>query len=186
MGAGAMAAILGLDADGRARAPAPKWPPAVGEAGRAANFNDPKQTVIAGSKAAVDQPARRSKAKGAEARAAAGGVGAVPLQPDEAGRRAPEGGAGRRRRRAPSWSSTTSTWPCRPSRRRSARRSLYRQAFGPVRWVEIVQAIRARGVTTVECGPGKVLAGWPAHRRRAGGGQRADPATLAEAKRMLA
>ena len=40
------------------------------------------------------------------------------------------------------------------------RDALYRQAFGPVRWVECVQAIRARGVTTiVECGPGKVLAG---------------------------
>eukprot|EP01031_Cornospumella_fuschlensis_P009211 gene9211-11318_t len=40
------------------------------------------------------------------------------------------------------------------------REALYRQAFGPVRWVECVQAIKARGVTTiVECGPGKVLAG---------------------------
>ena len=34
------------------------------------------------------------------------------------------------------------------------------QAFGPVRWVEVVQAIRARGVShVIECGPGKVLAG---------------------------
>ena len=40
------------------------------------------------------------------------------------------------------------------------RDALYRQAFGPVRWVECVQAIKARGITTVvECGPGKVLAG---------------------------
>jgi len=40
------------------------------------------------------------------------------------------------------------------------RDALYRQAFGPVRWVECVQAIKARGLTTlVECGPGKVLAG---------------------------
>ncbi len=40
------------------------------------------------------------------------------------------------------------------------RDALYRQAFGPVRWVECVQAIQARGVSTlVECGPGKVLAG---------------------------
>ena len=38
--------------------------------------------------------------------------------------------------------------------------ALYRQAFGPVRWVECVQAIKARGVgTIVECGPGKVLSG---------------------------
>ena len=40
------------------------------------------------------------------------------------------------------------------------RDALYRQAFGPVRWVEVVQAMRGKGVTRiVECGPGKVLAG---------------------------
>ena len=40
------------------------------------------------------------------------------------------------------------------------REALYRQAFGPVRWVEVVQALRARGLTHVlECGPGKVLTG---------------------------
>ena len=40
------------------------------------------------------------------------------------------------------------------------RDALYRQAFGPVRWVECVRAIKSRGLTTlVECGPGKVLAG---------------------------
>jgi [acyl-carrier-protein] S-malonyltransferase len=40
------------------------------------------------------------------------------------------------------------------------RDALYRQAFGPVRWVECVQALEARGVeTVVECGPGKVLTG---------------------------
>jgi [acyl-carrier-protein] S-malonyltransferase len=40
------------------------------------------------------------------------------------------------------------------------RDALYRQAFGPVRWVQCVQAIKARGLSTlVECGPGKVLAG---------------------------
>ncbi len=40
------------------------------------------------------------------------------------------------------------------------RDALLRQAFGPVRWVEVVQALRARGLShVVECGPGKVLAG---------------------------
>ena len=35
-----------------------------------------------------------------------------------------------------------------------------RQACGAVRWVEIIQAMQAQGVTTiVECGPGKALAG---------------------------
>ena len=40
------------------------------------------------------------------------------------------------------------------------RDALYRQAFGPVRWVECVQALKTRGLSdVVECGPGKVLAG---------------------------
>ena len=44
-----------------------------------------------------------------------------------------------------------------PSRIRDA---LYRQAFGPVRWVELVQAMRGQGLAhIIECGPGKVLAG---------------------------
>jgi len=66
--------------------------------------------------------------------------------------------------------------------------ALYRQAFGPVRWVECIAAIKARGVTTVvECGPGKVLAGMV---KRIDGELISttifDPASLAEAKGMLA
>jgi [acyl-carrier-protein] S-malonyltransferase len=68
------------------------------------------------------------------------------------------------------------------------RDALYRQAFGPVRWVECVQAIKARGVShLVECGPGKVLAGMT---RRIDaeltGLALYDPATLAEVKGALA
>ncbi len=38
--------------------------------------------------------------------------------------------------------------------------ALVRQAYGPVRWVETIQAMTNAGVTLfVECGPGKVLAG---------------------------
>jgi [acyl-carrier-protein] S-malonyltransferase len=68
------------------------------------------------------------------------------------------------------------------------RDALYRQAFGPVRWVECVAAIKARGVTTlVECGPGKVLAGM-VKRIDADltGLPLFDPATLAEVKTALA
>jgi [acyl-carrier-protein] S-malonyltransferase len=40
------------------------------------------------------------------------------------------------------------------------RAALAQQAASPVRWVETIQALAARGVThVVECGPGKVLAG---------------------------
>ena len=65
VGVGAMAAILGLDAqavrDGCAEVAA-----ATGEVVDAANFNDPKQTVIAGSKAGVDKACEVLKAKGAK------------------------------------------------------------------------------------------------------------------------
>ena len=40
------------------------------------------------------------------------------------------------------------------------RQALYAQAFGAVRWVEVVQALKGLGLThIIECGPGKVLAG---------------------------
>ena len=40
------------------------------------------------------------------------------------------------------------------------RDALYRQAFGPVRWVECIRQIKNMGITIViECGPGKVLTG---------------------------
>ena len=70
----------------------------------------------------------------------------------------------------------------------SIRDALYRQAFGPVRWVECVQAIKARGVThVVECGPGKVLAGM-VKRIDADltGAPLFDTATLADVKELLA
>jgi len=68
------------------------------------------------------------------------------------------------------------------------RDALYRQAFGPVRWVECVAAIKARGVTTlVECGPGKVLAGMTKRiDAELTGLPLLDPASLAEVKAALA
>ena len=68
------------------------------------------------------------------------------------------------------------------------RDALYRQAFGPVRWVEVVQALRARGLTHVlECGPGKVLSSL-VKRVDADAVSMTlfDPATLAEALELLA
>ena len=40
------------------------------------------------------------------------------------------------------------------------RNALAQQAASPVRWVEIIEAFAARGVThVIECGPGRVLTG---------------------------
>ena len=68
------------------------------------------------------------------------------------------------------------------------RDALYRQAFGPVRWVECVQALRARGAThVVECGPGKVLAGMVKRiDAELVSAALYDPATLAEVRGLLA
>jgi [acyl-carrier-protein] S-malonyltransferase len=67
------------------------------------------------------------------------------------------------------------------------RDALYRQAFGPVRWVECIRALSQRGVAhVVECGPGKVLSGMT---KRIDANLVAsaiyDPATLAETKALL-
>ena len=187
VGMGAMAAILGLDAqavrDGCAEVAA-----ATGEVVDAANFNDPKQTVIAGSKAGVDKACEVLKAKGAK-RALLLAVSA----PFHSSLMKPA--AERLRERL---AATTLVAPSIPvvnnidvkieTDPAAIRDALYRQAFGPVRWVEVVQAIRARGVThIVECGPGKVLAGIVKRvDAEAVSGALIDPASLAELKGLLA
>ena len=187
VGVGAMAAILGLDAqavrDGCAEVAA-----ATGEVVDAANFNDPKQTVIAGSKAGVDKACEVLKAKGAK-RALLLAVSA----PFHSSLMKPA--AERLRERLVSTPLVTPVIPVvnnidvkvetDPAVIRDA---LYRQAFGPVRWVEVVQAIRARGIShIVECGPGKVLAGIVKRvDAEAVSGALFDPATLADMKGLLA
>ena len=187
VGAGAMAAIIGLDAqavrDGCADVVA-----ASGEVVEAANFNDPKQTVIAGSKAGVDKACEVLKAKGAK-RALLLAVSA----PFHSSLMKPA--AERLRERlmtvalvAPKIPVINNVDVKAETEPGAIRDALYRQAFGAVRWVETVQAIRARGVThVVECGPGKVLAGIV--RRvdaEAVSGAVYDPASLAEMKGLLA
>jgi [acyl-carrier-protein] S-malonyltransferase len=67
------------------------------------------------------------------------------------------------------------------------RDALYRQAFGPVRWVECVRAIKSRGISTViECGPGKVLAGMVKRiDPEMASGAVYDPASLAQTRTQL-
>lgn len=186
VGAGAMAAILGLDAEA-VRAGCAEVA-AGGDVVEAANYNDPKQTVISGSKAGVDKACELLKAKGAK-RALLLAVSA----PFHSSLMKPA--AERLREKL---AAVTLAAPCIPivnnidvavhSEPAAIRDALYRQSFGAVRWVETVIALRARGAAAlIECGPGKVLAGM-VKRIDADAASAAiyDPATLAEAKALAA
>jgi [acyl-carrier-protein] S-malonyltransferase len=190
VGVGAMAAILGMDS-AKVIAGCAEVSAALagtsGEVVEAVNFNDPAQTVIAGSKLAVEKACELLKANGAKR--------ALPLPvsaPFHSSLMAPA--ADRLRERLAGVSFAAPSIPVLNNidvvvrdGADDIREALYRQAFGPVRWVESVRAIKARGVTTVvECGPGKVLAGL-VKRIDADLASSAvyDPATLAQTKNQL-
>jgi [acyl-carrier-protein] S-malonyltransferase len=186
VGAGGMAAILGLEAaavrEGCARAAA-----ASGEAVEAVNFNDPKQTVIAGSKAGVDKACELLKAAGAKR--------ALPLPvsaPFHSSLMKPAAERLKERLAATPFAvpriAVVNNIDVKEQQQPDAiRDALFRQAFGPVRWVEVVQALRARGLSHIfECGPGKVLAGMVKRiDAEAVTGTVLDPASVGEVKGLL-
>jgi [acyl-carrier-protein] S-malonyltransferase len=191
VGTGAMAAVLGMDAqkviEGCADA-VRSFGTNTDEVVEAVNFNDPAQTVIAGSKAAVDKACEVLKANGAKR--------ALPLPvsaPFHSSLMKPAAERLRERLastafaepRIPVVNNIEAKVETDPDRIRAA---LYEQAFGPVRWVDCIRAIQARGVTTIlECGPGKVLQGLTKRiDATLTAGAVFDPATLAEAKGLLA
>ena len=189
VGVGAMAAVLGLDAE-KVKAVCAQVTADLGgaEVVEAVNFNDPGQTVIAGSKAAVDAAGAAMKTAGAKR--------ALPLpvsapfhsslmQPAAEQLKAALAGI---TFAAPQIDVINNIDVAVVHEGAAIADALYRQAFGPVRWVESVQALKARGIThVVECGPGKVLAGM-VKRIDADliGAALYDPATLAEVKELLA
>ena len=191
VGTGAMAAILGLDA-AKVIAGCAEVTAAMGHNGtevvEAVNFNDPAQTVIAGSKAAVE--------KACEALKAAGAKRALPLPVSAPFHSSLMKPAAEKLRAA--LAATPLAAPQIPVLNNidvavqqdadAIRDALYRQAFGPVRWVECVQALKARGIThIVECGPGKVLMGLTKRiDAELTGAALYDPATWNEVKELLA
>ena len=159
VGAGAMAAIIGLDATAVAAGCA-SAAAITGQIVAAANFNDPKQTVIAGSKAGVHAACEQLLAAGAK-RALLLAVSApfhsVLMQPAAERLRERLASVEMAPPRIPMVNNIDVAVQTGPAAIRDA---LFRQAYGPVRWVEVVQALQARGLThIIECGPGKVLAG---------------------------
>lgn len=191
VGAGAMAAILGMESSkvvaGCVEVQS-GFGPGSAEVVEAVNFNDPAQTVIAGTKAAVDKACEVLKVAGAKR--------ALPLPvsaPFHSSLMKPAAEQLRERLEsvelsAPRIPVLNNVDVAIESEAGRIRDALVRQAFGPVRWVECVLAIKALGlVDVVECGPGKVLAGMT-KRIDAGlnGLAMFDPATLADVKGQLA
>jgi [acyl-carrier-protein] S-malonyltransferase len=189
VGQGAMAAILGLDGDQvRAGCAEISRRLSAGEVVEAVNFNDPAQTVIAGTKMAVEKACEVLKGLGAKR--------ALPLpvsapfhsslmKPAAERLKAALAQAPLTAPQIPVVNNVDVAVESDPARIRNA---LYRQAFSPVRWVECVGKLKSLGAQAViECGPGKALTGMT--KRIDAGLQSAalyDPATLAEVKALLA
>jgi [acyl-carrier-protein] S-malonyltransferase len=157
VGAGSMAAILGLDAETVTRA---CQEAAEGDVVSPANINGAGQVVIAGTTAAVTRAGERAKALGAK-RVIPLSVSApfhcALLKPAQE-RLEPELRAlDVRDPRIP----VVANVDAEPKRdAASAIDALVRQVSAPVRWEQVVRRLASEGVTTyVEVGPGTVLSG---------------------------
>ncbi|OHC64909.1 MAG: [acyl-carrier-protein] S-malonyltransferase [Rhodocyclales bacterium GWA2_65_19] len=156
-GEGAMAAVMGLDAAAVIEACTEA---AQGQVVQAVNFNEPKQTVIAGHKAAVERAAELVKTKGAK-RALMLPVSAPfhcsLMQPAAEALKARLAELNLATPQIPVINNVDVAQLSDPIAIAAA---LVRQAAAPVRWVETMQAMQAAGLSHVfECGPGKVLSG---------------------------
>jgi [acyl-carrier-protein] S-malonyltransferase len=157
VGAGAMAAILGLEA---AEVGAVCRDASTKGIVEPANFNGAGQVVIAGDREAVDDACRLARERGARKAVALAVSAPFHCRLMEPAARA----------LARDLTSTTFRDLDMPlftnvdarsiSTGDEAREALIRQVASPVRWEETVAAMAAEGVTRfVEVGPGKVLAG---------------------------
>ncbi len=156
-GAGAMAAILGLeDAD----IEAPCREAAQGGIVDAVNFNCPGQVVIAGQADAVQRAVEAAKSRGAK-RAILLPV-SVPAHS-----RLMTAAAHRLEERlakvplaVPRIAYVSAVDAARHEDPADIRKLLVRHLSSPVRWTDTIRALAASGVShIIECGPGKVLTG---------------------------
>jgi [acyl-carrier-protein] S-malonyltransferase len=158
VGEGAMAAILGLESH-MVVAACQKITADTRQTVEAVNFNDPRQTVIAGTRAGVDQACVLLKEQGAKR-----ALNLPVSAPFHSSLMRPAA-----EHLKDKLATTPFATPAIPlinnidvqvqTQPAAIRKALYAQAFGPVRWVEVVQALRGHGVVhVIECGPGKVLA----------------------------
>ena len=190
VGLGAMAAIMGMAAADVIAGCAQVSRSMASTDGlvEAVNFNDPAQTVIAGSKAAVDQACKVLKASGAKRTivlAVSAPFHSSLMKPAAERLREKLSNVKLMSPQIPLVNNADVAVETDVERIRDA---LYRQAFGPVRWVECVRALKNRGLNTVvECGPGKVLTGLVKKiDADMTGVSLADPASMSVVKELLA
>ena len=156
-GAGAMAAILGLEDAAIEQACREAAQGAVVEA---VNFNAPGQVVIAGQAEAVQRAIEAAKARGAKRTVA------LPVSvPSHSSlmRGAAERLSERLQAveiRAPRIRYISAVDAAAHDQPADVRGLLVRQLSSPVRWSDTVRALAATGIgQLIECGPGKVLTG---------------------------
>lgn len=152
---GGMAAIIGLDSDKIVETL--KTVEGIVEA---VNFNEPKQTVIAGQKDAIERACVALKEAGARRAmplAVSGPFHSSLMQ--EAGEKLKEE-AEKYNFQMTDVKLVANTTAEVLKNVDEIKEEIYKQSFGPVRWVETIQKLKAEGVTQIyEIGPGKVLAG---------------------------
>ena len=176
-GEGAMAALLGLEVD-EVRAVCAEA--AQGEVVEAANLNASGQIVIAGARAAVERAIECATARGSK-RAVLLPVSApfhCALMKPAAERLRERLATVEIARPKIGVLNNVDVAVCDdPEKIRDA---LVRQAFSPVRWIEIVTEMASRGLShVIECGPGKVLAAMTRRiSKNVGGGSLHDAASL--------
>jgi [acyl-carrier-protein] S-malonyltransferase len=161
VGVGAMAALIGMDAEAAAALAAEVSDPERGEICAVANLNGFVQIVIAGHQGAIDRAVALAKERGAK-KATVLAVSAPFHSPLMAPAR--EGMTGPLNETTfhdPAVPVVTNVDAAPVTTGAAARDALIRQIDSPVRWVEVVQHMaRSAGVDTfLEVGPGTVLTG---------------------------
>ena len=152
---GGMAAVLGMDAD-----KIEEVLKTVEGTVEAVNFNEPKQTVIAGEKDAIERACAALKEAGAKramALAVSGPFHSSLMKPAGEKLRDEAEKYDFREGTAKLVANTTAEFISTPE---EIKAEIYAQSFGPVKWVDTVKKLKDNGIDTIyEIGPGKVLAG---------------------------
>ena len=152
---GGMAAIIGMDSE-----KIKEVLKTVDGIVEAVNFNEPKQTVIAGEKFAIEKACTALKEAGAKRAlplAVSGPFHSSLMKPAGEKLKTEAEKYDFREGTAKLVANTTAEIISSPE---EIKKEIYAQSFGPVKWVDTVNRLKENGVDTIyEIGPGKVLAG---------------------------